>query len=277
MGSWVNVQWYGAMWLAILVLIRSPASSLARWCERVLGGLFAVSGPFSTLLAPVFWWRLWKNGSTHDAWLAAIVTAGGAIQLGYALAAGRAEITDPRPLEMTLATFAVHVGIVPILGEQLSTALGDAGLPAAVLFLAGTILIIGLVVAGAQSLPTRIVPFAYAAGVVGFSGIAVHGGVNIWPPGENERYFLIGATLVVATVAIAAAQRRLFALPLAALLVLGISSDFRLESHPPQGWEGSQDCIGSESPCVIRVWPREYDIRWPGSGGAYEMPEHVDP
>jgi hypothetical protein len=277
MGSWVNVQWHGALWLALVPVASRPKSIPGQWAERALAGLVAFSGPFSTLLAPMFWWRLFKSRTREDAWLAVIVTVAGIVQLGFALLSGRAEVAEPRPLGMTMATLALHLGIVPVLGERLSGAIGDAGIPSSVLFVAALMLIVALVALGGRVLPARAQPLAYAAVAVALSAVVIHGGANIWPPGVNERYFLIGSALVVAIVTVAAARRQPLAVPLVLLLVAAIVTDFRLSPKPYQGWELNNACIGSADPCVVPIWPREYDIHWPGSDGVYVMPEHIDP
>jgi hypothetical protein len=167
--------------------------------------------------------------------------------------------------------------VVPIIGERLSVLMGGAGIPAAALFAAGASLAVLLCAVALRTLDRSVLPFGYAAVAIAVSGVAVHGGATVWPPGAYERYFLVWAVLVTVMIALGAAQRRPAALILGFALAIGVVADFRLPAPPDLGWERSNACIGAPSPCVVPVWPREYDIHWPGAGGSYEMPEHVDP
>jgi hypothetical protein len=277
MGALMNSQWYGGLWLMLLPIASVPATTVGQWLERGMVALLAVTGPFSILLAPLYVWRLWRSRSRHDLWLVAIVAAGGLIQLAAILATGRAEIVEERPIELALTTFWLHAAIVPILGERLGTALGSAGIPGAILFVGGAALIGALAVTAWRSLPAMAWPFVAGALVVGLSGVAIHGGANVWPPGSYERYFLAAAALASAIIIAGLVRRGRLAALLAVLLGAGVLTDFRLEPHPAQGWDRSYGCIGSADPCVVPIWPPEYEVRWPGSGGRYDIPEHVDP
>lgn len=277
MGAFLSIQWYGALWLVLVGMTSPPASGVVRWIERLLVGLFSLSGPFSALLAPLFLWRLRRTRTAYDLWLAAIMMVGGLTQLVAAVTAGRTDVLEPRPLEMSIATFALHTTIVPLLGEGLGDAIGNAGMPTTLLFGGGVLLIVMLGVMAVRTMPARVLPLAYGTVAVGLSGIAVHGGANVWPPGTNERYFLLGATLVIVIVVTGLMRRSRLAVPLAVVLAIGIVSDFRLSAYPPQGWDQSYSCIGRGSPCVVPIWPRDYDIHWPGIDGDYRMPQHVDP
>lgn len=277
MGSIMNIQWYGALWLMLVSVATTPDLVPRRWIERVLVGLVAVSGPFSTLLAPVFLLRLRHRRDAQDVWLAIIVVAGGLVQLVFALADGRTAVTEPRPAGMTAVTFVLHSFIVPVLGERITNASAATGAPVVVLFLGGVVLTALIVITFWRTLPMRSLPVGYGAAAVGLAGLAVHGGANVWPPGANERYFLIAAGLTVAVVVAGTIRGQRLAYPLAALLALGLMGDFRLDPYPAQGWATNYRCIGSTAPCTLAVWPRDYDVHWPGGDGTYLLPQHFDP
>ena len=276
-GALMNSQWYGGLWLILLPMASIPRSATGRWLERVLAVLVALTGPFSTLLAPLYAWRLRRNRTRHDIWLAAIVVAGGVVQLVAILSNGRAEVIEQRPAELAATTFWLHSVIVPMLGERLSTALGSAGIPAAVLAIGGIALGVALAVTAWRSMPRSSLPFFYGATAVGVSGIAIHGGANVWPPGAYERYFLAAGALMIAIVIAGLVRRERLAVFLAVLLGVGVLTDFRLDPYPSQGWSETHTCVGSTSPCVIPVWPPGYQVHWPGMGQDYDIPDHIDP
>ena len=277
MGALMNVQWYGGLWLAVLPIASTPVTALGRWMERALIALVALTGPFSLLLAPVYLWRLRSRRQPHDIWLAAIVLLGGFVQIFAILATGRAEVAEQRPAELAFVTFWLHATIVPVIGERLGNAVGDSGVPAAILFVGGATLVASLVLTAWRSLPAAALPLVYGGVVIGLSGIAVHAGANVWPPGAYERYFLVAAVLVAVIVVAGVVRRSRLAAALAVLLAIGIVSDFRLEAHPAQGWPEAYRCIGSPEPCVVPIWPSGYDVHWPGGGGRYALPVHFDP
>jgi hypothetical protein len=277
MGALMNSQWYGGLWLILLLMASIPATAAGRCLERGLVALVALTGPFSTLLVPLYVWRLRRSRTRHDIWLTAIVVGGGAIQLMAILSTGRADVVETRPAELAVVTFLLHAAIVPMLGERLSTALGSAGIPGPILFVGGAAAITSLVVTAWRALPRASVPLLYGAAAIGASGLAVHGGANVWPPGAYERYFIAAGALVAAIVVGGLVQRQHLAVVLGMLLGAAILSDFRLEPYPAQGWDETYACIGSVDPCVLPIWPRDYDVHWPGIDGEYRIPDHVDP
>ena len=276
-GTLVNAQWYGGLWLAGLTIAHAPVTGPGRWLERLAAALIALTGPFSTLLAPVYLWRLRGNRDAHALWLAAIVTSGGIIQLASVLASGRAESAGQGSFVLASITFLLHAAVVPVLGERLTAAIGQAGVPAWIVALGGILMVAAVGRTVWRNLPGRALPMAYAALVVAASGIAVHGGFAIWPPGAYERYFLLASMLVAGAVIAGLVRRQLLALPLALLLGSGVAADFRLTPHPPQGWDAAHGCIGREEPCIVPIWPPGYEVHWPGSEGTYVMPDHDDP
>lgn len=275
-GTFVNAQWYGALWMALVPLAVEPASAAGRWVERAAVALMAVTGPFSTLLAPVYLWRLHDHRTRHARWLAAIVLSGGLIQAVSVFLAGRADTDGERSALFGAVTLALHTAVIPVLGERLASVIGAVGHPG-LLFVAGGLVAIAAAICVGQVLGRRTAPFLYAAVVVAISGVAVHSESGIWPPGANERYFLLAAAAVTSAIVIGAAQRRPLALLLLGILGFGILADFRLSPYPPQGWETTQACIGAVEPCVIPIWTHDYDVQWPGVDGDYVMPEHYDP
>ena len=279
MGGLMNSQWYGGILLMLLPMATVPVSHAGRWLERVLVVLVGLTGPFSLLLAPAYAWKLFREArpSGHLKWLAGIVVACGLVQLAMIVATGRAETSEQRPLELALVNFWLHGAIVPVLGERLSNAIGSAGIHAALLFVGGVALVMGLAFTAWRSLPRSAMLPLYGAIVIATSGIAVHEGANVWPPGAYERYFLPAAVLVVAIVVTGARRGHPLAAILAVLLGVGIVSDFRLDPYPRQGWERTHSCIHRATPCSIAIWPRDYDVHWPGAEGTYEIPSHVDP
>ena len=276
-GTFLNAQWYGALWLAMLPMASAPRTDAGLWIERLVAVLIGLSGPFSALFAPVYLWQLRSRRDARIVWLTAIVLVCGLVQATVTLTSGRADLTGERSGLDGFLTFALHAGIVPVLGARVSSAVGVVGIPTWLLIAGGAIIAILAMLTVARSIPARALPFVYGALVTAASGVAIHIGSGIWAPGVNERYFLLVATLVAAAVMIGVVRRQLPAIVLAGLLAIGILTDFRLTPHPTQHWETAHACIGQSDPCVIPIWPREYDVRWPGSGGFYVMPEFFDP
>jgi hypothetical protein len=276
-GTFVNVQWHAALWLAILPIASTPITNVGRWVERVIVLLAALTGPFAMLLAPVYLWRLRSHPDPHFIWLSAIVSVGGVLQLASILASGRVGSSDEIALAPGLTTLWLHTTIVPVVGERLSNALVAVGPPTEILLLGATLLTAALAATAWRIMSTRLVPLAYGGVAVAITGIAVHTGQGIWRPGVNERYFLLASVVVVLVIIVGVARRHVFAPVLAALLTLGVVADFRLTPHPAQGWPETHACIGQAEACVVPIWPHDYDVYWPGADGTYEMPEHYDP
>ncbi len=277
MGALMNAQWYAGLWLAMLPMAAQPATARGRWAERVVIACVALTGPIAMLLAPVYAWRFVSQRDRHRAWLAGIVLVGGAIQLAMILGTGRGDLTDQRPIELAVAIFWLHAAVVPVIGERLSAALGSSGVPAPILAVGAVVLAASLVVTAWRSLPRAFGPILYGAIMIAASGLAVHGGANVWPPGAYERYFFVAGVLVAAIVVMGVLRGHRLAVGLAVLLGVGIVIDFRLDAAPRQGWTTTHACIGADEPCVVPIWPREYDVLWPGADGEYRIPDHVDP
>jgi hypothetical protein len=83
--------------------------------------------------------------------------------------------------------------------------------------------------------------------------------------------------LVVTIVVAGAARRSALGAVLAVLLATGVASDFRLDPYPEGGWDQTHACIQQATACTIPIWPRDYDVHWPGADGTYELPSHDDP
>lgn len=272
-GSIVNTQWFLALWLVALAVTADPTSRIGQAAERGAAALVAASGPFSALLAPLFWFRL-RTRTRNALWLAAIVTAGGLVQL--AMAAGSREVGAEHDAPYVVANLVIHAVGVPLVGERVGQALADAmplGLVAVALAVgAGTLAVIGL-----RRLPPAGAALAYSAAGLAFAGLAVHQVTSVWEIHANSRYFLLATALVACVVVAGAVRRDRLALALVPVLAVGILGDFRLQAPPRQGWDERGACIGGADPCVVPVWPRDYDLRWPGLAGEYVPPEHIDP
>lgn len=277
MGLLISIQWYGGVWLALVSMATIPKTTLGRWAERALVAIAAITGPFAIVLAPAYWWRLYREPSRHYGWLAAIVTAGAILQAVVLISSDRITAADARSLEAVIVTFLLHSTLIPILGERLTTSLADSHVPLELLAAGGATLTISIVWVVLRSLSPRVLPFAFAAIAIAGSGIVIHGGSGLWPPGAYERYFLLCAVLVAAAVLSGVARGNLLAYALLPIVLIGVAADFRLDPYPQLGWETTHSCIGQPEPCIIPVWPPGYDIRWPGTQAEYVMPRHEDP
>lgn len=262
LGTFVNAQWYLAIWMVCLAFVVERR----RW-ELFGLALAGLSGPFSILLAPVYWWR-------RARWAAVIVTGCAIAQLVVVLMSGRHPGFNPN-LFAALGTLGLHGVVIPVLGLEITAAL--KGWSAAAMLFAMVVLTAALVRIAVRSLPRSILlPVGYAGLAIALAGIAAHRGV-IWDISTGARYFL-PMGLAVAGIIVAGVRRAdPTALLLTPLLVLGIVADFRLATYPPQDWQAHAGCIGSKQACVVPIYPSEYSILWPGTDGTYVMPLSYDP
>jgi hypothetical protein len=262
LGTFINSQWYLALWMVCVALVAD------RRCWELAGlALAGLSGPFSIFLAPLYWWR-------RAGWAAIVVTVCAAVQLGVVLLTGREPGAHPS-LVAALGTFGLHGILIPLLGERLTAVL--MAWSESVMVLSTIVVGVSVVIVAVRSLPRSILlPAGYSAVVVAVAGIAAHQGV-IWDVTANARYFLLLGLLVCAVIIAGVSRHDPLAVLLATLLLIGIAVDFRLTPYPSTSWALHVNCIGSERPCTVPVYPPEYSIQWPGRSGFYVMPAHYDP
>lgn len=257
LGTLLDSGFYLALWLVLLTMAH-PARGAARWLER--GGvlLVALSGPFSILLMPLFWWR--RRG-----WLAAIVTAGALVQILVILVEGRQSVETNIGLAALLSGY--RLALVPLLGEGVVLLLRDSLQPALLIGLG--LAILGTVLLLMRSLPRDWWPLGYGALAIGAGGFTVTHAGSLWDPREGERYFLLAGFFVAVAIIIGLVGRSRPAFILAPLLVIGIVANLRLLPAPDQHWEAHYSCIRHDDPCVIPVYPAQWTIHWPGNAADY--------
>jgi hypothetical protein len=253
-GTTLHANTFLALWVVLLVIAREPSSW--QWAERGLVAVASLSGPFSTLLAPLMWWSLYRRRTRHAAWLAGIVTLGGIVSLVVLSLSGRPSANmDPVWIALTAP---YRMALVPLLGQTISSWLRDIGTPAILEVAAG------LAVVGALAtvvVHRCLLPLVYVAIAVGLTSlrVALDAG-GMWEPDVAARYFYFCTIAVAAIIGAGLLQRRRAAYLFAPLLVLGMVADFSIAPGPTVRWDHA--CIGSPEPCIIPA--PDYPIRWPG-------------
>jgi hypothetical protein len=105
-----NVQWFGALGLLLLVLVRDPETWMQRLFDLTATAILGLTGIFSLLFAPFFAWRWWRRRDLHSGMLAAIALTCAAVQAGAmfrigVLAAQPWQITGSITRTLALRTF----------------------------------------------------------------------------------------------------------------------------------------------------------------------------
>ena len=238
-----EVDFYLGLWMLLLVLA-TPARSLAgRLGERALLVIVVVSGPFSTLFAPLYLIRAWLKRSLNSTLAAIIVCVGGLIQ-GLLLLLYRGQSIAIGPTYSILDYVRIGASrllVQPLIGTSL---LADAENLVWPLWVA----LIGLGVCGLLVVNTiarlpkaPVFTLLYGGAVVALAGIGSGntGSGNLLIAYVALRYFLIlgaivGGLIIAAVVASA--------------------------------------CIGGPTPCVVQTGESpdpHWDIYWPGLGQPY--------
>ena len=74
-------------------------------------------------------------------------------------------------------------------------------------------------------------------------------------PFRGGRYFYLTGAILAAIVLIGLNRRSRYALPLAALMAVGIINDAKIPPIPTVGWAEKANCIGGPQPCSVPVAP----------------------
>jgi hypothetical protein len=277
LGTITNLQWYLAIGLALMSLATSPTTRLIAVIDSVFVLLASLTGPFSILLAPLFWLRALERRDRFSNWLAALITMAAMVQVSIVLGAGGRH-PDPFPLLDVLAYRVVDTLLLGSLWTLLLTRLGVPDLVAAV---GTTILAAALIVVTLTSVLNRAgLKLLIATSAIFAAGLIVlQGGYHdlLESPYIEARYFLIPGAFVISVVIVGAmsgrGRPRIVAAFLGLIMTLAIVGDFRLPAHPSLDWATTSACIGSPTPCSIPVDPVvRWTIHWPGTGGQYEQP-----
>jgi hypothetical protein len=111
-----NAQWHIGLVMFLLAVMPAPrrvAWRVVEYASIFIGGL---SGPFGLFLAPLAWWRVWRERGWHRAAQAAVLTGTALVQVGYLLASAGAS-RHLQPLGACVSAFArIVVGQVFLAG-----------------------------------------------------------------------------------------------------------------------------------------------------------------
>jgi hypothetical protein len=102
-----NAQWHVAIIMLLIVLLPAPRRACGRGLEYlfiVIGGL---SGPFSFFLAPISWWRVWREGAIRKfRGVQALLLTGTALVQGAIVLSYTGTERHLQPLGASVAGFA---------------------------------------------------------------------------------------------------------------------------------------------------------------------------
>ncbi len=277
LGSMTNLGWYLAIGLILISVATTPRNLGAAVFDSALALVAALTGPFSVLVAPLFWIRVAERRDRFSCWLAIVVTASAIVQIAVVLLVGGRH-PDPLPVLEVLGYRAIDS---LLLGSLWTLLLTRVGVPDLVAGLGTVLLLMGLVTVIVTSALSRegLKVLLAALATLGASLIVLQGGYRdlLVTPYIEQRYFLIPGAYVTSAVIVGALSRgrrlRPVRLCMGLLVVVAIVGDFRLPAHKPQDWATDSACIGSATPCTIPVDPIDrWTIHWPGSAGPYIQP-----
>ena len=277
-GRSYEVNFYLAFWMLLLVLATPARSALVSGAERVLLVVAALSGPFSTLLAPLFVIRACRERSRNAGIAALIVSVGGLIQLAFIIA-GRTANGGSYSLFDYLEIIASHLVIQPFIGTPLLIVFEATTWPPLIALLA-VIIFLGFLINAAARLPRGpVLTLLYGGAVIALAGIASNntGRSSLLDAVQGQRYFLVWGAVVggiVVAAAFAPGKDRLRrGIAIIALTVLGwgVLFGFRIGHDYNPNWAAVAACIGGPTPCVVQVLNSPglgWDIYWPGTGAS---------
>lgn len=128
-GNLTNSQWHLALLVCLIFLSDLPSTKLGKAFDIVVVTVSALSGPFCLLIFPVAWIQVLRTKSRHYPLLAAIVTAGCAIQTISLLTSVREVQSElGASFELLFQMIGRHLVIGPILGIRGFAAIAKAGL-----------------------------------------------------------------------------------------------------------------------------------------------------
>jgi hypothetical protein len=199
-----NAQWHVAIILVMILLMQVPARRWVRFVEYGFIFIGGVSGPFSFILAPIAWWRTWREGALRAprAVQAGLLTVTAMIQAFYVMtSAGAARHLEP--LGASFSGFArIVVGQVfmaGIIGAGHMTRIEESGLwqhPIVpdVLLVAGCAVMLAAFMKGETAYRTFVI---FAAAVLASALISpvISNTQPQWDalevPGAGSRYYLL--------------------------------------------------------------------------------------
>jgi hypothetical protein len=260
-----GVQWFLAVGLVALAISDDPHTTRQKVHDAITALVFATTGPFGTLLAPIFAWRAWVRRSHWSGILAAIVAVAGLIQLVFLASAPG----NPRP-----AMSAVHA-LVAVGNRVGGSLLLGAWLPKEPGLVLGSLLGLGTL-AGLAWLVCRPGPFRTqrlwcgAACVLILAAGLVRGKdllVDLGRPGWGSRYFvpsqILAAWLVTwLLVEGSRLQRRLAAGVLLAMLVVNLPRLREAELFDML-WERYAEQIRPGEAIIVPINPLVWTIELP--------------
>jgi hypothetical protein len=258
LGVEVNLQVYLAVYLVALAIARPSTGWVGRLADGIGAILAGLSGPFSILLAPLFWLR--------RGWLALIVTACATNQTAAIL------LAPQRPITLASAGDVLDVVLLRINSAVLGSTVGSSVPPALAIGLiaATVVLVLGAPFRKAWA------PFMYAALVVSAAAVVSDGaGLGVHAR-YGERFFLMASLaaglLIVCGLLSPYRPTVVTAKVMGVLLILGIAVDLRIPAFPDANWEEGSQCVGSARTCLVQMEPDAFTFVWPGTDGGYPIP-----
>jgi hypothetical protein len=256
-GSMRDSQWVIAVYL-VAILVATPPSSPSGRIGDALGVIVAgLTGPFSIILWPLFAIRAWRAPAWR--WHLTWISVAASVQAVEVIASGRGA-GAPTDWSLVPQVLAARLLVYPVTGIA-----GPGWSP----WLAALI-------AAACVLAAWRLPRAWTAGAVVITlAVALLGIRATWTPTQDlldptiaQRYFYLGGVLVAGIAVVALSRRELLALPLTALLAVGIVVDARMPDIETTGWAAQASCIGGDVPCVVPIppvgSPASSWVHWPG-------------
>jgi hypothetical protein len=258
LGVEVNLQVFLAVYLVALAIAHPSTGWVGRLADGIGAILAGLSGPFSILLAPLFWLR--------RGWLALIVTACATIQTAAIL------LAPQRPITLASPGDVLDVVLLRINSAVLGSTVGSSVPPALAIGLiaATVVLVLGAPFRKAWA------PFMYAALVVSAAAVVSDGaGLGVHAR-YGERFFLMASLaaglLIVCGLLSPYRPTVVTAKVMGVLLILGIAVDLRIPAFPDANWEEGSQCVGSARTCLVQMEPDAFTFVWPGTDGGYPIP-----
>ena len=276
-GTLTGIEEYLAAALLVLSLSRDPAVPWARRLLLPATAVMGLTGPFTPVLAPAFWFRAWRSRTRYSVAMAGTVTGCAAIMMTVLVLSGTGSSEAHQILGIFSADWVVtgHNAVLGtfgslLFGRSVLTSLWTDPTLHFELWL-GCLVMLGLAVLACRDLPRSValgLAIAMAGSVVSVIYRLPGGWANLGNLNLGNRYYALPVEIVIVVLGISLAKRTgrssrvgwLLAAAPVLLTAQGCLLGLPLTALPSIGWANSVSCLDTGSVCTIPVDPPGWTV-----------------
>lgn len=262
-----NLQWVIAAGLVLIAILRDGTNRLERWHDYIAAAVLGLTGPFSVVLGPIYWWRAWSRRTAVSWWLAAVVTFCAAVQAWVILHAGGLEHGGSSPVLTVPRVIGMRV-----LASLFAGALVPFDYRPAVEVCLGVVAVAGVLWLGLKRGEARIERLWVAASFLVLTAAAIyrvkHVLIAMCNTGNASRYFYLPQLLFYWLVLAAISDRRRAVRLLATVValwvaVINLPRVFNYLPVPDEHWEKYVPRLRTGEAVDVPIAPAGWTMRVP--------------